>query len=50
MVDGRLERNKRTVVEFYDLMFNRCEPAQAMATYAGDTYTQHNPAVAIGTS
>lgn len=43
-----LEANKRTVVAFYDLMFNRCQPDEAMRLYAGDTYTQHNPAVADG--
>ena len=46
--DERLERNKRTVVGFYDLMFNQCRPAEAMERYAGATYIQHNPAVADG--
>jgi len=44
----RLERNKRNVVAFYDLMFNRCRPAEAVERYAGDSYVQHNPAVADG--
>jgi predicted SnoaL-like aldol condensation-catalyzing enzyme len=43
-----LERNKRNVVAFYDLMFNGCKPEEAMARYAGATYTQHNPGVADG--
>ena len=44
----RLERNKRNAMAFYDLMFNRCQPAEAIAKYAGDVYVQHNPAVADG--
>ena len=42
------EANKRTVVAFYDLMFNQCKPAEAIERYAGDTYIQHNPHVADG--
>jgi len=44
----QLERNKQTVTAFYDLMFNQCQPAEAMKRYAGAVYIQHNPAVADG--
>ena len=43
-----LELNKRTAQAFYDLMFNQCRPEEAMARYAGETYTQHNPGVGDG--
>src|SRR5204862_5309120 len=42
------ERNKRNAQAFYDLMFNQCQPAEAIEQFAGDTYTQHNPAVGDG--
>ena len=47
-MNDRLERNKRTAMAFYDLMFNQSKPAEAMATYAGDRYIQHNPHVGDG--
>ena len=43
-----LQRNKKAVVAFYELMFNDCRPAEAIGLYAGDSYTQHNPHVADG--
>jgi predicted SnoaL-like aldol condensation-catalyzing enzyme len=42
------ERNKVNVLAFYDLMFNRCRPAEAIEKYARDVYIQHNPTVADG--
>ena len=44
----RLERNKKTVTSFYDLMFNQCKPREAIEQYVGDEYIQHNPHVADG--
>lgn len=43
-----LEKNKKSVIEFYELMFNQCQPAEAMNRYAGDYYTQPNPHVGDG--
>jgi predicted SnoaL-like aldol condensation-catalyzing enzyme len=43
-----LERNKSNVTAFYDLMFNQCHPAEALARYAGSEYIQHNPHVQDG--
>ena len=47
-MDDRLERNKKTAIAFYDLMFNQGKPSDAIEKYAGDTYIQHNPDVADG--
>jgi predicted SnoaL-like aldol condensation-catalyzing enzyme len=43
-----LERNKRTVTQFYDLMFNQARPREAIERYVGKDYIQHNPGVGDG--
>jgi predicted SnoaL-like aldol condensation-catalyzing enzyme len=43
-----LARNKLIVTAFYDLMFNQCQPRDAIARYAGNEFIQHNPGVADG--
>ena len=47
-MDSREIQNKANAQAFYNLMFNRCEPRQAISQYVGDTYIQHNPEVADG--
>lgn len=42
------EDNKAAAIAFYDLMFNRCHPAEAVERYVGDVYIQHNPHVGDG--
>jgi predicted SnoaL-like aldol condensation-catalyzing enzyme len=44
----KLEQNKKNVISFYDLMFNQCQPEEAIKQYAGEVYIQHNPQVADG--
>ncbi len=44
----RADQNKASAMEFYDLMFNECRPAQAIERFTGATYIQHNPGVGDG--
>ena len=46
-MDEKLERNKKNVAEFYDLIINKKDYAAARK-YIGDRYKQHNPAVKDG--
>ena len=46
--NSKLERNKKNVLAFYDLMFNQSKPAQAMQLHGGAAYQQHNPEVPDG--
>ena len=45
---SQTDQNKQTAMAFYDLMFNLCQPVEAIQLYAGATYTQHNPHVGDG--
>jgi predicted SnoaL-like aldol condensation-catalyzing enzyme len=42
------EQNKETVIAFYTLAFNDKRPEEAVATYVGSRYTQHNPQAGDG--
>jgi len=44
----RLEQNKQNAQCFYALMFNDCQPREAIEQYGGDVYIQHNPHVGDG--
>jgi predicted SnoaL-like aldol condensation-catalyzing enzyme len=44
----QLERNKKNVMVFYDLMFNQNNPTEAIKRYVGEVYIQQNRAVADG--
>ena len=43
-----LDERKRAAMAFYDLMFNKCRPREAIEQYVGDRYIQHNPDVGDG--
>lgn len=47
-MNARMEANKMNAVSFYDLMFNQCQPAEAVSQFVGDEYIQHNPHVGDG--
>jgi predicted SnoaL-like aldol condensation-catalyzing enzyme len=38
-----IQRNKQTVVEFFELAFNAKQPEEAVEKYLGPQYIQHNP-------
>lgn len=40
--------NTANAKAFYDLMFNQCQPREAIARYVGAEYIQHNPHVGDG--
>lgn len=40
--------NKKNAMAFYDLMFNKSRPREAIALYVGIEYIQHNPHVGDG--
>jgi predicted SnoaL-like aldol condensation-catalyzing enzyme len=42
------EKNKKVVVDFYELAFNQHKPTEAAKKYFGPKYIQHNPHVPNG--
>ncbi len=46
--ETKLDANRRSVMAFYDLMFNQCKPREAIEQFTGETYIQHNPHVGDG--
>ncbi len=47
-MNNQLEQNKQNAKAFYDLMFNENKAREAIETYVGDEYIQHNPHVGDG--
>lgn len=43
-----VDTHNRNVVDFYDVMFNKNRPAEAIERDAGAEYRQHNPHVGDG--
>lgn len=43
-----LDTNKANAIAFYDMMFNKRQPREAIERYVGAEYIQHNPHVADG--
>ena len=44
-MDEKLERNKKNVAAFYDLIINKKDYETAARLYVGPRYKQHNPLV-----
>jgi predicted SnoaL-like aldol condensation-catalyzing enzyme len=42
------DQNRQTVIAFYEMMFNDCDPRRAVELFVGADYIQHNPHVADG--
>ena len=42
------QQKKQNAQDFYDLMFNQCQPREAIEKFVGDEYIQHNPEVEDG--
>ena len=42
------QSNKENAIAFYDMMFNKCEPREAVRLFVGADYIQHNPHVVSG--
>ena len=47
--DSTQEKNRKVVLAFYELAFNKHQPKEAVAKYIGNKYIQHNPHVPNGT-
>lgn len=48
MAETQQEKNKKLVIDFYELSFNKHKPTEAAKKYIGDKYIQHNPFVPNG--